>query len=136
MNYQTGSFLDKNRDYIVVEHCNLLASSRCRFVAGLFPPLPEESSRSSYKFSSVAFRFKVSNLSGSFFSLIHWKYNCTNEQTFFWNWRLKRNSLVIISMLTRVLLSMVVMNHLFYFNSLGSFGLRFSPEQHRENFRR
>lgn len=43
---------------------------------------------------------------------------------------------MMISMLTRVLLSMVVMSHLFYFNSLGSFGLRFSPEQHRENFRR
>ncbi|KAL7159103.1 hypothetical protein ABFS83_01G006500 [Erythranthe nasuta] len=58
VNYQTEKFLDKNRDYIVVEHCNLLASSECPFVAGLFPPLPEESSRSSYKFSSVASRFK------------------------------------------------------------------------------
>ncbi|KAM7507421.1 hypothetical protein LguiA_017874 [Lonicera macranthoides] len=56
--YQTDSFLDKNRDYIVVEHCNLLSSSKCRFVSGLFPSLPEESSRSSYKFSSVASRFK------------------------------------------------------------------------------
>ncbi|KAK4493167.1 hypothetical protein RD792_017977 [Penstemon davidsonii] len=58
VNYQTNSFLDKNRDYVVVEHCNLLASSRCPFIVGLFPPLPEESSRSSYKFSSVASRFK------------------------------------------------------------------------------
>ncbi|KAK4397650.1 Myosin-15 [Sesamum angolense] len=58
VNYQTETFLDKNRDYVVVEHCNLLASSRCRFISGLFPPLPEESSRSSYKFSSVASRFK------------------------------------------------------------------------------
>ncbi|XP_058078389.1 myosin-15 isoform X2 [Magnolia sinica] len=56
--YQTNSFLDKNRDYVVVEHCNLLSSSKCSFVAGLFPSLPEESSRSSYKFSSVASRFK------------------------------------------------------------------------------
>ncbi|KAG8495473.1 hypothetical protein CXB51_013089 [Gossypium anomalum] len=56
--YQTDSFLDKNRDYVVVEHCNLLASSKCPFVAGLFPSPPEESSRSSYKFSSVATRFK------------------------------------------------------------------------------
>ncbi|KAK8581891.1 hypothetical protein V6N13_144886 [Hibiscus sabdariffa] len=56
--YQTDSFIDKNRDYVVVEHCNLLASSKCPFVAGLFPSLPEESSRSSYKFSSVATRFK------------------------------------------------------------------------------
>ncbi|XP_042486248.1 myosin-15 isoform X2 [Macadamia integrifolia] len=58
VNYQTDSFLDKNRDYVVVEHCNLLSSSKCSFVAGLFPPPPEESSRSSYKFSSVASRFK------------------------------------------------------------------------------
>ncbi|KAL0323692.1 UNVERIFIED_CONTAM: Myosin-15, partial [Sesamum calycinum] len=58
VNYQTETFLDKNRDYVVVEHCNLLASSRCSFISGLFPPLPEESSRSSYKFSSVASRFK------------------------------------------------------------------------------
>ncbi|XP_020224383.1 myosin-15 isoform X1 [Cajanus cajan] len=56
--YHTDSFLDKNRDYVVVEHCNLLSSSKCPFVSGLFPLLPEESSRSSYKFSSVAARFK------------------------------------------------------------------------------
>ncbi|XP_077236357.1 myosin isoform X2 [Tasmannia lanceolata] len=56
--YQTDSFLDKNRDYVVVEHCNLLSSSKCSFVASLFPLLREESSRSSYKFSSVASRFK------------------------------------------------------------------------------
>ncbi|KAK8513690.1 hypothetical protein V6N13_002418 [Hibiscus sabdariffa] len=56
--YQTDSFIDKNRDYVVVEHCNLLASSKCPFVAGLFPSPLEESSRSSYKFSSVATRFK------------------------------------------------------------------------------
>lgn len=56
--YQTNTFLDKNRDYVVVEHCNLLSSSKCPFVAGLFPVLSEESSRSSYKFSSVASRFK------------------------------------------------------------------------------
>nr|TKR99635.1 hypothetical protein D5086_0000190650 [Populus alba] len=56
--YQTDTFLDKNRDYVVVEHCNLMLSSKCHFVAGLFPLPPEESSRSSYKFSSVASRFK------------------------------------------------------------------------------
>ncbi|OEL32339.1 Myosin-15 [Dichanthelium oligosanthes] len=56
--YQTDSFLEKNRDYIVAEHCNLLSSSRCPFVSGLFISLPEESIRSSYKFSSVASRFK------------------------------------------------------------------------------
>ncbi|VAI50122.1 unnamed protein product [Triticum turgidum subsp. durum] len=56
--YQTDSFLEKNRDYIVAEHCNLLSSSRCSLVSGLFSSLPEESLRSSYKFSSVASRFK------------------------------------------------------------------------------
>lgn len=43
----------------MLEHCNLLSSSKCSFIAGLFPLPPEESSRSSYKFSSVASRFKV-----------------------------------------------------------------------------
>ncbi|XP_031498331.1 protein OPAQUE1 isoform X2 [Nymphaea colorata] len=56
--YQTESFLDKNRDYVVVEHHNLMSSSKCTFIAGLFPSLPEESSKSSYKFSSVATKFK------------------------------------------------------------------------------
>ncbi|ONK75079.1 uncharacterized protein A4U43_C03F13100 [Asparagus officinalis] len=56
--YQTLTFLDKNRDYIVVEHCNLLSSSKCSFIAEIFTKLPEEPSKSSYKFSSVASRFK------------------------------------------------------------------------------
>lgn len=51
-------FLDKNKDYVVAEHQDLLTASKCSFVAGLFPPLPEESSKSS-KFSSVGSRFKV-----------------------------------------------------------------------------
>lgn len=58
VSYQTDSFLDKNRDYVIVEHCNLLSSSKCCFISGLFASSPEESSRSSYKFSSVASRFK------------------------------------------------------------------------------
>ncbi|KAJ3695578.1 hypothetical protein LUZ60_000955 [Juncus effusus] len=56
--YQTDSFLDKNRDYVIMEHCNLLSSSKCTFVSGLFLSSQEESSRSSYKFSSVSSRFK------------------------------------------------------------------------------
>ncbi|KAL9258819.1 OPAQUE1-like protein [Drosera capensis] len=56
--YQTDTFLEKNRDYIVMEHCNLMSSSKCSFISGLFPSMPEESSWSSYKFSSVATRFK------------------------------------------------------------------------------
>ncbi|RZC68060.1 hypothetical protein C5167_031318 [Papaver somniferum] len=56
--YQTDIFLDKNRDYVVVEHCNLLSASKCSFLAGLFPSESDASSKSSYKFSSVASRFK------------------------------------------------------------------------------
>ncbi|MFS7965963.1 putative myosin head, motor domain, P-loop containing nucleoside triphosphate hydrolase [Helianthus anomalus] len=59
VSYQTDSFLDKNRDYVVVYHCNLMSSSKCSFIAGLFAALAEKSSRSSYKFSSVESRFKV-----------------------------------------------------------------------------
>ncbi|XP_042388803.1 myosin-6-like [Zingiber officinale] len=55
--YQTELFLDKNKDYVVAEHQELLGASRCPFVAGLFPPLAEESSKSS-KFSSIGLRFK------------------------------------------------------------------------------
>ncbi|XP_057470098.1 myosin-8-like [Actinidia eriantha] len=55
--YQTELFLDKNKDYVVAEHQALLSASRCSFVSGLFPPLPEELSKSS-KFSSIGLRFK------------------------------------------------------------------------------
>ncbi|KAL2230174.1 UNVERIFIED_CONTAM: Myosin-8, partial [Sesamum indicum] len=55
--YQTELFLDKNKDYVVAEHQALLSASNCSFVSGLFPPLPEESSKSS-KFSSIGSRFK------------------------------------------------------------------------------
>ncbi|XP_078444494.1 protein OPAQUE1-like [Wolffia australiana] len=57
VSYQTDGFLDKNRDYVVVEHRNLLSSSECSFISALFPMLHEDS-HSSYKFSSVASRFK------------------------------------------------------------------------------
>ncbi|KAJ0014889.1 hypothetical protein Pint_20440 [Pistacia integerrima] len=56
--YQSDHFLDKNKDYVVPEHQDLLSTSKCPFVAGLFPPLPEETSKSS-KFSSIGSRFKV-----------------------------------------------------------------------------
>ncbi|XVF32292.1 hypothetical protein REPUB_Repub17cG0069500 [Reevesia pubescens] len=55
--YQTQLFLDKNKDYVVAEHQALLSASKCSFVSGLFPPLAEESSKSS-KFSSIGSRFK------------------------------------------------------------------------------
>ncbi|ONH93353.1 hypothetical protein PRUPE_8G228100 [Prunus persica] len=55
--YQSDQFLDKNKDYIVPEHRDLLSASKCSFVAGLFPSLTEEAAKSS-KFSSISSRFK------------------------------------------------------------------------------
>lgn len=56
--YLADMFLDKNKDYVVAEHQDLLTASKCSFAAGLFPPSPEESSKSS-KFSSIGSRFKL-----------------------------------------------------------------------------
>ncbi|XP_045809003.1 myosin-9-like isoform X3 [Trifolium pratense] len=56
--YQSDQFLDKNKDYVVPEHQDLLIASKCPFVSDLFPPLPEETSKSS-KFSSLGSRFKI-----------------------------------------------------------------------------
>ncbi|XP_071734137.1 myosin-9-like isoform X1 [Rutidosis leptorrhynchoides] len=56
--YQSEQFLDKNKDYVVPEHQDLLSASKCSFVSGLFPPIAEESSKSS-KFSSIGSRFKL-----------------------------------------------------------------------------
>ncbi|XP_049344501.1 myosin-6-like isoform X4 [Solanum verrucosum] len=55
--YQTEFFLDKNKDYVVPEHQETLIASKCPFVSGLFPPLPEDSSKHT-KFSSIGARFK------------------------------------------------------------------------------
>ncbi|XP_057550107.1 myosin-9-like [Amaranthus tricolor] len=60
--YQSDQFLDKNKDYVVPEHQDLITSSKCSFVAGLFPPVVEEptkSSNKSSKFSSIGSRFKL-----------------------------------------------------------------------------
>lgn len=56
--YLADQFLDKNKDYVVPEHQNLLSVSRCSFIAGLFPQLSEENVKSG-KFSSIASRFKL-----------------------------------------------------------------------------
>lgn len=56
--YQSDQFLDKNKDYVVLEHQDLLGASQCPFVGGLFPPVPEETSKTS-KFSSIGSRFKL-----------------------------------------------------------------------------
>ncbi|WCJ42738.1 Myosin-17 [Euphorbia peplus] len=58
VNYLADLFLDKNKDYIVAEHQDLLLASKCSFVASLFPPLQEDTSKSS-KFSSIGSRFKL-----------------------------------------------------------------------------
>ncbi|KAK1266822.1 hypothetical protein QJS04_geneDACA000156 [Acorus gramineus] len=55
--YQTELFLDKNKDYVIAEHQALLNASKCYFVSGLFPPLAEDSVKTS-KFSSIGSRFK------------------------------------------------------------------------------
>ncbi|KAL6545437.1 hypothetical protein OROGR_009311 [Orobanche gracilis] len=56
--YQSDQFLDKNKDYVVPEYQDLLGASKCSFVAGLFPPMAEETTKSS-KFSSIGSRFKL-----------------------------------------------------------------------------
>lgn len=58
VHYQSDQFLDKNKDYVVPEYQDLLGASKCPFVAGLFPPMAEEATKSS-KFSSIGSRFKV-----------------------------------------------------------------------------
>uniref|UniRef100_A0A1J3J6P7 Myosin-9 n=1 Tax=Noccaea caerulescens TaxID=107243 RepID=A0A1J3J6P7_NOCCA len=37
--YQSELFLDKNKDYVIPEHQDLLGASKCPFVVGFFPPL-------------------------------------------------------------------------------------------------
>ncbi|KAJ6793899.1 myosin-17-like [Iris pallida] len=56
--YQADHFLDKNKDYVVAEHQDLMNASKCSFVASLFPPLAVETTKAS-KFSSIGSRFKV-----------------------------------------------------------------------------
>ncbi|KHN44988.1 Myosin-J heavy chain [Glycine soja] len=55
--YQSEQFLDKNKDYVVPEHQDMLSASKCSFVSGLFPPISEETAKSA-KFSSIGSRFK------------------------------------------------------------------------------
>ncbi|KAK2455375.1 Myosin family protein with Dil domain-containing protein [Trifolium repens] len=56
--YQSEHFIDKNKDYVVPEHQDMLSNSKCSFVSGLFPPLSEETAKSA-KFSSIGSRFKL-----------------------------------------------------------------------------
>ncbi|KAL7582247.1 hypothetical protein Lser_V15G41794 [Lactuca serriola] len=60
--YQSEQFLDKNKDYVVPEHQDMLTASKCLFISSLFPPLAEETTKSSNKsskFSSIGSRFKL-----------------------------------------------------------------------------
>ncbi|KAJ0501527.1 putative myosin ATPase [Helianthus annuus] len=60
--YQSEQFLDKNKDYVVPEHQDMLTASKCFFVSGLFPPMPDEATKSSNKsskFSSIGSVFKL-----------------------------------------------------------------------------
>ena len=57
MTYQTELFLDKNKDYVVAEHQDLLGCSKDPFVAGLFPAPAGEKAKS--KFTSLGSSFKV-----------------------------------------------------------------------------
>eukprot|EP00899_Mesostigma_viride_P015795 jgi/Mesvir1/24216/Mv10927-RA.2 len=61
VNYSTDLFLDKNKDYVVAEHMQLLGAAGCQFVRGLFPPDPASDGevKSSFKFSSIGTRFKT-----------------------------------------------------------------------------
>ncbi|KAK3289251.1 hypothetical protein CYMTET_3312 [Cymbomonas tetramitiformis] len=58
--YDTESFIEKNKDFVVAEHQNILQASGSEMVKTLFPP-PEdgEEVKSAMKFASVGGRFKV-----------------------------------------------------------------------------
>ncbi|XP_050236571.1 myosin-9 isoform X2 [Mercurialis annua] len=56
--YQSDQFLDKNKDYVVPEHQDLLSASQCSFVESLFPSIYEETTKST-KFSSIGSQFKI-----------------------------------------------------------------------------
>ncbi len=57
--YDTLNFLEKNKDFIVLEHQELLGDSKEAFVRGLYPAETDATSgvQSSFKFSSVSSRF-------------------------------------------------------------------------------
>ncbi|GJP48412.1 hypothetical protein CLOM_g7701 [Closterium sp. NIES-68] len=54
--YQTDLFLDKNKDYVVMEHQELMNHSKCSFVSGLFPVGEGENVKT--KFTSLGSSFK------------------------------------------------------------------------------
>lgn len=58
VSYSADLFLEKNKDFVVMEHQALLGNSRDPFVAGLFPA--PEGDRAKTKFTSLGTSFKVS----------------------------------------------------------------------------
>lgn len=56
--YDVTNFLDKNKDFIVAEHQELMSQSTQNFMKILFPPQEKSNNNSSFKFSSVGSRFQ------------------------------------------------------------------------------
>jgi myosin-5 len=56
--YDTYHFIDKNKDFVVMDHQKMLESSAAPFIQAMFPASTEESF-STMKFSSVGSRFKT-----------------------------------------------------------------------------
>ncbi|GBG77578.1 hypothetical protein CBR_g24025 [Chara braunii] len=55
--YRADLFLEKNKDYVVPEHQQLLHASKCPFVAALFPP--DEGTKAPSKFASIGSQFRL-----------------------------------------------------------------------------
>lgn len=58
--YDAAQFLEKNKDYTVAEHNDLLSASTDAFLRELFPQL-QTAQRGKSKFSSLGSTFKVSH---------------------------------------------------------------------------
>nr|FAA04055.1 TPA: myosin XI subclass 2 isoform 1 [Chara braunii] len=55
--YRADLFLEKNKDFVVPEHQQLLHASKCAFVSGLFPL--DEGAKAPSKFMSIGSQFKL-----------------------------------------------------------------------------
>lgn len=60
--YDAEKFLEKNKDYVVAEHQDLLSVADDSFVAGLFP-VPDSPLKNKSKFTSLGSGFKVGSRS-------------------------------------------------------------------------
>ena len=57
--YSCDLFLEKNKDFVVMEHQDLLGNSKHAFIAALFPA--PEGEKAKTKFTSLGSGFKVSD---------------------------------------------------------------------------